>query len=84
VVASVIHYDVLPEKRMGGAGLRLLTAFRGWAENRSVFELSVGINSGTDIERMDKFLKRLGFRLTGGNYSLMRGVPAKQDPSVPN
>lgn len=27
-VASVIHYDVLPENRMGGAGLRLLMAFR--------------------------------------------------------
>jgi len=42
LVASVIHYDVLPEKRMSGAGLKLLVAFRKWAENRGVFELSVG------------------------------------------
>lgn len=82
-VASVIHYDVLPEKRMGGAGLRLLTVFRKWAENRGVFELSVGMNSGTDIERMDKFLKRLGFQLTGGNYSLMRGTGAGQAAASP-
>lgn len=70
LVASVVQYEVLPEKRMGGAGLRLLSAFRKWAENRGVFELSVGINSGVEIEKMDRFLKRLGLRLTGGNYSL--------------
>lgn len=69
-VASVIHYDVLPERRMSGAGLRLLTAFHKWAENRDVFELSVGVNSGVEIGKMDRFLKRLGFRPTGGNYSM--------------
>lgn len=69
-VASVIHYDVLPERRMSGAGLRLLTAFRKWAENRDVFELSVGVNSGVQLGKMDRFLKRLGFEQTGGNYAL--------------
>jgi hypothetical protein len=53
---------------MGGAGLRLLTAFRGWAENRRVFELSVGINSGANLDKTDRFLTRLGFKHTGGNY----------------
>ena len=66
-VASVIHYDVLPEKRMGGAGLRLLIAFRKWAENRGAVELNAGVNSGVDMDKMDRFLRRLGFRLTGGN-----------------
>ncbi len=70
LVASVIHYDVLPEKRMGGAGFRLLTAFRKWAENRDAVELSAGVNSGVDLDRMDKFFRRLGFRMTGGNYAL--------------
>lgn len=75
LVASVIHYDVLPEKRMSGAGLKLLTAFRKWAENRGAFELSVGVNSGVAMEQMDRFLKRLGFAQTGGNYSLAIGDP---------
>lgn len=75
LVASVIHYDVLPEKRMGGAGLRLLMAFKKWAENRGAVELSAGVNSGTDLEKLDSFLRRLGFKLTGGNYSLMLGGP---------
>lgn len=70
LVASIIHYDVLPEKRMGGAGLRLLTAFRKWAENRGAVELSAGVNSGIELDKMDRFLRKLGFRQTGGNYSL--------------
>lgn len=68
-VASVIHYVVLPERQMSGAGLRLLTAFRAWAVNRGVFELAVGINSGVEQEKSDRFLKRLGFQFNGGNYS---------------
>ena len=72
-VASVIHYDVLPEFRMGGAGLKLITAFRKWAENRGVFEISAGVNSGVDVDKMDSFLRKLGFQLTGGNYSMTLG-----------
>ncbi len=74
LVASIIHYDVLPEKRMGDAGLKLLTTFRQWAENRGAFELSVGINSRVEIEKMDRFLRKLGFQRTGGNYSLPLAV----------
>lgn len=70
-VASVIHYDVLPEKRMGGAALKLLIAFRKWAENRGVFELSVGVNSGHNLQKMDSFLRKLGFVCTGGNYAMV-------------
>lgn len=73
VVASVIQYNLLPEKRMGGAGLKLLTAFKKWAENRGAFELAVGINSGTDLAQMDSFLRKLGFQQTGGNYSMVLG-----------
>ena len=48
----------------------LLTAFRKWTENRGAVELSAGGNSGVEMSRMDKFLRRLGFRQTGGNYAL--------------
>lgn len=73
LVASLIHYDVLPQNRMGGAGLKLLTAFKTWAENRGAYELAVGINSGTDLKQMDRFLRKLGFQMTGGNYSMVLG-----------
>lgn len=69
-IASVINYGVVPNKRMSGAGLRLLTAFRKWAENRGAVELNAGVNSGIELDKMDRFLRKLGFKLTGGNYSL--------------
>lgn len=73
-VASVIQYAVLPGRRMGGAGLRLLVAFRQWAENRGAGELNAGVNSGAHLEKTDRFLRKLGFRCTGGNYALaLRG-----------
>ena len=34
--ASVMHYDVLPERRMGGYALRLMKAFEQWAANRGI------------------------------------------------
>ena len=43
------------------------------AENRGAYELAVGINSGTDLGKMDSFLRKLGFELTGGNYSMGLG-----------
>jgi len=73
VVASVIQYNLLPDKRMSGAGLKLLTAFKKWAENRGAYELAVGINSGADLKQMDSFLRKLGFQMTGGNYSMVLG-----------
>jgi hypothetical protein len=73
VVASIVQYNLLPEKRMGGAGIKMLTAFKKWAESRGAYELAVGINSGTDLKQMDSFLRKLGFQLTGGNYSMVLG-----------
>lgn len=69
-VATLIHYDVDPESRMSGAGYRLLLAFRKWAENRAAIEINAGVNSGVELQKMDRFLRKLGFELTGGNYSL--------------
>lgn len=77
-VATLVYIGVRPQRRMSGSGLRLITAFRRWAENRGAFELYAGINSGADIERMDRFLKRLGFRLAGANYFLP--LASTQDP----
>lgn len=69
-VASVMVYYVFPDKRMSGAGFRLITAFRKWADNRAAFEICVGITSALQLHRTDRFLTRIGFERTGGNYSL--------------
>ncbi|WP_140630193.1 GNAT family N-acetyltransferase [Methylibium rhizosphaerae] len=66
--ASVMHFDVLPEARMGGYGVRLLRAFEQWALNREAFEIYFGINSDTESVPLERFASRMGYRRVGGNF----------------
>lgn len=68
LVASVMHYDVLPESRMGGYGVRLLRAFEQWSKNRKVTEISLGINSLTDMDSVGGFVRRMGYVKVGENF----------------
>lgn len=68
VTASVMQYEVLPEKRMGGHGLRLMKAFEQWARNRKVAEISFGINSGAETDSVGNFARRIGFVPVGENF----------------
>lgn len=75
-VASVMHYDVLPEKRMGGYGVRLLKAFEQWCENRQVVEINLGINSLTEMDSVGQFVRKMGYSKTGENFVRpLRPVP---------
>jgi hypothetical protein len=82
-VASVMVYYVFPKKRMSGAGFKLICAFRRWAENRSAFEICVGVTSGSDIHRSDRLLTRIGFERTGANYSLQGWARRRCQQAVP-
>ncbi|WP_458233095.1 N-acetyltransferase family protein [Roseateles sp. P5_E8] len=68
LTASVMHYDVLPEARSGGHGVRLLKAFEQWAANRKVAEIGLGINSGVDLARLSRFAVRMGYQKIGENF----------------
>lgn len=68
LTASVMHFDVLPEARMGGHGVRLLRAFETWCANRKVVEIVCGINSGEDLQRLGEFARRMGYARIGENY----------------
>ncbi len=68
VGASIFSWYVLPEYRGSLAAIRLLHGFRRWAKRRGAVRLYVGVTSGIGIARTDRFLKRLGFRVRGGNY----------------
>jgi L-amino acid N-acyltransferase YncA len=73
MTASVMHYDVLPEARMGGYGLRLMRAFEQWAKNRQVAEINFGVNSANNEEELAllrSFALRLGYKKTGESYVL--------------
>ena len=69
-VANMIAYGVRPGHRMTGAAVRLMKAFVEWAKRRGAYEVNAGVNSGTDIERTDRFMKKMGFAKTGANYAL--------------
>lgn len=68
LTASVMHYDVLPEKRMGGYGVRLLKAFEQWCKNRHVVEINLGINSLTEMDSVGRFVRKMGYGKTGENF----------------
>ncbi len=70
--ASIMHFDVLPDSRMGGYGVRLLKAFEQWAANRKVVEINFGINSGEQLEVLGRFAQRMGYGKVGENY--VRGL----------
>jgi hypothetical protein len=69
-VATSVFFFVDPAERGGFAALKLILAFRAWANNRQASELYIGIASGVLVERTGKFLQRIGMRFTGGNYSM--------------
>ena len=66
--ASVMHIDVAPQARMGGWGVRLLRAFEQWAKNRNAIEISFGINSEDNMQRIGQFATKMGYRKVGENY----------------
>lgn len=72
-IAQLIFFWVHPDHRGGPAAIKLMTAFKQWAENRNVLEIAVSVTSAIRIDRADTFFKKLGFQLTGGNYSYMVG-----------
>ena len=70
--ASVMHFDVLPEARMGGHGVRLLKAFEQWARNRNAWEVFFGVNSDTEVEMLSRFATKMGYHKVGENH--VKGV----------
>jgi GNAT superfamily N-acetyltransferase len=71
ITASIMHFDVLPEKRAAGYALRLIKAFEAWCKNRQIAEISFGINSVEDeaeLARLGSFAQRLGYRKAGESY----------------
>ena len=67
---SILIY-VHPQWRGSSAAVKFIHAFRKWAMNRKALEVCIGVASGVTIGRTDRFLKRLGFSVTGGNYSMV-------------
>lgn len=67
-LAQDILFFVMPEARGTSAAIRLLTAFRRWAENRQVEELNINMSAAIDMPRFNRFMTHIGFSCCGSNF----------------
>jgi GNAT superfamily N-acetyltransferase len=63
-------FYVLPEYRGSSAAVKLLMAFRQWAESRKADELCINMSVAIDMERFNKLMTHMGFMCCGSNFSL--------------
>lgn len=68
LVAQDRVFFVLPEFRGASAAVRLLTAFRKWAENRNVQEININMSVAIDMPRFERFMTHMGFTNCGSNF----------------
>jgi GNAT superfamily N-acetyltransferase len=82
LIASSVFFFVDPKARGGLAAVKLILAFRRWALNRGAAELYIGIATGVNLEKSSRFLHKMGFQFTGGNYSVWLAPGAKPKPAA--
>jgi GNAT superfamily N-acetyltransferase len=76
-VATEYMFYVRPEFRGTPIAVRLLHAYRKWAENRGASEVMICMTTGVDVERFDRFLRKMKFDYVGGNFSMrLKGASA--------
>lgn len=68
--ASSILFWVDPSHRGSAAALRLVNSFKSWGAKQGAMEICIPVASGVNLVRTDRFLRRIGFSQTGGNYSI--------------
>lgn len=73
LTATVVAFYVRPSVLNGQAAVKLLHAFRNWAENTGANEMQVHVTSGIKMAGTDTFMRRIGFQQTGGNYVMEIG-----------
>jgi len=68
--AQNILFFVHPQSRGSSAASKLIVTFRKWAAKRGAHELVVGTgeSEGQDLEKTDRFLRKMGLEPTGGHY----------------
>lgn len=73
LAATVQLLYVAPAARGGRTAVKLLKAIRRWSAQHGARDLHVNVTTAIDVTRTDRFLRKMGFRQTGGNY-VMEGV----------
>lgn len=70
VLAQELAFYVHPASRGGPAALKLLVAYRQWAEKQRAVEINVTMSSAIDIRGFDRLMGKLGFTCCGSNFTL--------------
>ena len=68
---------VRPEWRGTQAGEALFQAFKKWAQSQQADVIRIDLESGTQLNRLDAFLKRMGCEEGRGNYSMWLNAMGK-------
>lgn len=70
LIAQDKYFFVHPAHRGSSAALKLLMAFRRWAENRQAWELCINMSVDIAPERFNKFMRHMQFQSCGSNFVL--------------
>ena len=62
--------EITPEARSGSAAVKLLRAVRQWSQQAGAADIHLNVTTAITPARTDKFLHKMRFRQTGGNYVL--------------
>lgn len=70
LIAQDRWFYVAKEHRGSAAALKLLVAFRRWAENRQAKELNINMSVDIDQARFNQFMTHMDFKSCGSNFVL--------------
>jgi GNAT superfamily N-acetyltransferase len=75
--AQCLVLYVEPDRRGGKAAIGLLRAFHRWAAEKSATTATMNVTSGIRMRQTDRFLRKRGYQLVGGNYQVqLQSEPA--------
>ena len=70
LIAQDRWFYVAKAHRGSSAALKLLVAFRRWAENRQARELNINMSVDIDQARFNQFMTHMDFKSCGSNFVL--------------
>ena len=79
LIAQDRWFYVAKEHRGSPAALKLLIAFRRWAENRQARELNINMSVDIDQARFNQFMTHMDFKSCGSNFVLPLAL-VKREP----
>lgn len=66
----IVDYAVFvePSSRGGSAAYRLMKDFEEWGKDKDALEMTIGVSTGVEPQKIHEFYKKLGYACVGGLY----------------